>query len=98
MNIKVTRKTMSKYKELVAKLGERAVFTEVPATCDGVKFKGVFTDHSKTEVVVSWPVDRPKEAQEQFAKDVCLGGEPVQEFEKQTDWKHLTIAELKHDS
>lgn len=95
MKIKVTRRTMKRYKEIVEDLGTRAIFTEVPATCDGVKFRGVFTDSSKTEVIVSWPVDRPKEAQEQFAKDVCLGGEPVKEFEKENDWKHLTLAEFK---
>lgn len=92
MKVQVKRQTMAKYRELVELLGAAAEFEDaVPATLPGVHFKGVYTDHFKNEVVVAWPIDRPPEAQDDFAKKYCLGGEPVAEMEREVKKSHLSL-------
>lgn len=93
MKVKVLRKTMKQYKDLVSSLGSHAEYIDVPSTVEGIKFRGVFLNKSKFEVVVAWPVDRPPEGQEAFKKEVCLGGEPVEEMDRNVDRKGLSVFE-----
>lgn len=93
MKIKITRQTMSSWKERVRELGPEAEFIDVPGTLPGVKYRGVYTNTFKREAIVAWPVDRSPEAQEAFAKEFCYGAEPVDEMEREVDRKGLSIVE-----
>lgn len=93
MKVKVKRVSTLKYKEIVEELGKNAEEVVVPGTIPGVQFKGVYTNHHRNEIVVKWPVDRPKEAQEAFANEYCLGGWPTEEIHRDVDKKNLYILE-----
>lgn len=82
---------MSKFKEIVHSRGNQAKLYDVPATIPGIQFKGVFTDATKQEIAVAWPVDRPKEAQDEFSKNICMGGEPVLEFQYKSQGAPLKL-------
>lgn len=89
--VKIKRTVMSQYKEIVKRLGSEAEFIIVPATVPGVTFRGVYTDSRKQEAVVSWPVDRPADAQTAFAKEFCFGGEPVEEVHREIKPHNLSV-------
>lgn len=93
MKVQVKLTTMTKYRELANQRGLNAEYIEVPATSPGIKFRGIYSDSSKKEVTVAWPIDRPQEAQDEFAKDVCMGGRPVKEFEQPVDRKGLSLVQ-----
>lgn len=82
MKVKVKRVTAKEFDEQVTRLGKNAKFIEIPGTAAGLKFKAVFKDLLKQTVLVSWPVDRPHHAQQDFADHYCGGGWPVEVIER----------------
>lgn len=87
MRIPVKRMTIQKWKELVQRLGGSATYVDIPPTFTTTDsevpvFKGVYTDHRKKEIAVAWPIDRPKEHQDEFAKEYCSGFYPVEYVER----------------
>lgn len=91
MKVQVKRQTKGAWDALVKKRGLAAEYVDVPGTQAGIKFRGLYTDQTRAEVSVAWPVDRPKEAQDTFAKEVCLGSEPVKEMEREVNRKGLSV-------
>jgi hypothetical protein len=88
MRIPVTRAHKDRYEDVVYKNGKEAQYVEVPGILpDGketnaLKFKGIYVDHRRQEILVKWPVDRPPGAQEAFAKEHCFGAFPAEYFDR----------------
>jgi hypothetical protein len=72
MTVPVRRCLKKDIDKIVERLGKNAKFTEVPSTIPGVSFRGVISA-SCDEVSVAWPVDRPPEHQDDFAKKYNCG-------------------------
>lgn len=72
MKVRVKRQMKQTHQALIQTLGPNVVYVDVPTTVAGIMMKGVYTDKSKTEVSVMWPIDRPHEGQQQLASKICM--------------------------
>lgn len=97
MKVKIKLVPMPTWKEARAKMPSEPLY-DIPATIPGIMFKGFYSDLSRNEILVAWPVDRPQEAQEEFAKKICLGGWPVQEMERKVNRQGLSVINTKGDT
>lgn len=88
MKVPVSRVTMTKWKDIVAKFAGEASFVEIPGILPNgdethaIKFRGVYSDNLKHEIAVAWPIDRPHEAQVVFANEHCFGAFPAEVYQK----------------
>lgn len=66
----ITRKVnMSTYMHFVKKLGKSAAFINVESTNPAHTFSGLFTDETKTSIIVLFPVDQSKDIQARFIQE-----------------------------
>lgn len=101
MIIKVERMTKTEWNLLFAKITSRSKTGPetmlVPSTVEGVAFKGIY-DRATDRIAIAWPVDRPPEAQKEFAQKVTRGGEPPHFFDYKPKAPALTIAHERNDT
>jgi hypothetical protein len=93
MKILVNKMTMADYRELVTALGDEAEYVMVPGTVPDLQFQGVYIDKAKTKIAVPWPVERPMDAQKDFADAQCGGGFPVETIIKEVNREGLYLVE-----
>jgi hypothetical protein len=92
MQTKVTRIVKkewdSLYKDLVLRREVKNI--QVPFTVPGIYAVGIYSPSTK-QIMIAWPVDRPFEAQEEFAKKFTFGAFPVDEMYYEPPKSHLSL-------